>query len=475
MKKILLIIGLTIFSNNALCLDLTLEGFITRLKTQYHFATKVDKYSLTYTEKVPVVSQSYDFENPSVIIAKRTIEIDSNSQYFFEESQTFWPGGFIFHDRSFKSKEKNLTFDVNGIRHGKTPRKLNSDSFNKRVNTITNLVDAFAVNKLLSPHNIKGIQQVNIDNKSNQASLIHFSKKHLQTVYTFNLVPLRLLSISAKESGSHIGFSNYVVSNGLEFAANVTHFQSDGSKTELSIHALKEINEIEKGNFILPAEYKSFIDKGEKLLTTTNIAKDIYLVSNESANRNMLFKVIGSNIMVFGAPLNSQLSEETIALIKKQFPTKKIKSVYVTHPHGDHIGGLKAYADEGVSIIADQYTIHAIKNHPPFANFIGSFRFEAIEHNQLINGVRFHILENSHVKGQSFAHFEEQALIYQGDFLEVPFDNTIAKNLPDVSITFIEYIQEFDLRTKRIVGHHRNNNISIQRMNEYYYYNIKDF
>lgn len=182
----------------------------------------------------------------------------------------------------------------------------------------------------------------------------------------------------------------------------------------------------------------------------------------------MLAKESTDGIMVFGAPISDKLSEEAIALINKQFPDTPIASVYVTHPHSDHIGGLTAYAKRGIPILTDAYSAEAIGAYPKFQQDIERFKFQPINHKDVVGGVEFHVLENSHAKGQSFAYFPEAGILYEGDFLEIPYDNSTASHMPEVSKEFIEYVNGEKLLINRIVGHHRNNNISAETMNALY-------
>jgi hypothetical protein len=75
-------------------------------------------------------------------------------------------------------------------------------------------------------------------------------------------------------------------------------------------------------------------------------------------------------------------------------------------------------------------------------------------------------LDNSHSKGQSFVHFKNIGVIYQADFLDVPFDNTIPKELTNYAKTFLDFIRSKKLNFNRIVGHHSNNNVSVEVMNK---------
>jgi glyoxylase-like metal-dependent hydrolase (beta-lactamase superfamily II) len=60
------------------------------------------------------------------------------------------------------------------------------------------------------------------------------------------------------------------------------------------------------------------------------------------------------HIVVIEAPLNEQRSLAVIAALKKLFPNKPIRYVVNTHHHFDHSGGLRAYVDEGVTVVTHE-------------------------------------------------------------------------------------------------------------------------
>lgn len=126
------------------------------------------------------------------------------------------------------------------------------------------------------------------------------------------------------------------------------------------------------------------------------------------------------------------------------------------------------YAKKGIVVRADAYSVEAIKAYPDFSNDIAMFKFETIEHNEMVDGVRFYVLENTHAKRESFAYFKASGIIYQADLLEVAFDNTMAKVIPNTTKTFIDFVRSKQLNFNRIVGHHRNNNITLKVMNKAY-------
>ncbi|WDD97613.1 hypothetical protein [Thalassomonas actiniarum] len=103
--------------------------------------------------------------------------------------------------------------------------------------------------------------------------------------------------------------------------------------------------------------------------------------------------------------MSSKVSEKVTALIHKHLPGQTIHAVYITHAHSD---------------------------------------------------------------GQSFVYFPDNEIIYQGDFLEISFDNSLPTHMADVEKEFIEFLHQEKLPYQRIIGHHKNNNMTPDVVNAYY-------
>jgi len=306
----------------------------------------------------------------------------------------------------------------------------------------------------------------NINAMANEITIEKDSMRLGKLTYTFQLNPIKLLSHYNERNGQRFTYSAPTYYQGITYASKVL-MEEENYQSEMLVENLAVTGKIDPIKLSIPMGYGPIVKNEQPPLLTEMIAKDIYLISNVS-DRYVALKVEKTGIMVFGAPLSEQMSEEVITHINKQFPNKKINSVYISHPHSDHIGGLVAYAKNGITILADAYSIEAIKAFPRFAKDIAMFKFHAFKHKELINGVRFYIPENSHAKGQSFAYFQDSEIIYEGDLLEVPFDNTIATYISEVEKQFVEFVRAEKLSIKRIIGHHRNGNISPDVMNAYY-------
>ena len=66
-------------------------------------------------------------------------------------------------------------------------------------------------------------------------------------------------------------------------------------------------------------------------------------------------------LVVVEAPQGEIHSKVLDQLLKKQFPEKPVRYVAVTHPHHDHIGGVRAFAAWGATILVDKNHATAMK------------------------------------------------------------------------------------------------------------------
>jgi len=447
------------------------EDFIDKLKSHYHETSSITAFSLSYRylgHSDPY--QSWDFKAPSRYSAFKVIDMDLRKKHYSQNVVHHYTGGLLVDEVHFQNDVESLRYEKNGILLGKGVRKQGMNSYDRYKNLTMMNVDFFAIRPLFEETDIERNIKIQQNNQSRETSLTHTLSDNKMMEYVFSNSPLRLKSINNKSRRRNYIYDDYKTFNGLTFAHSlIKYYNGDTVPSFITqTDSFTILDEVEPTKLKLPDGYGPIIPSYKNELVSTEIAPNIYLVTNASVNRNTLFKVNSNEIMIFGAPVNKKRSEQTIELISKQFPQKKITSVYVTHPYSDHIAGLTAYAKLGAVIRADSYSIEAIKAYPRFKDELEFFKFQTIANDELIDGVRFYVLENSRAKRQSFAHFESNGILYQSDFLEVPFDNTIPKILPSYTKTFIDFIRSKQLKIERIVGHHRNNNISTEVINKFY-------
>lgn len=445
------------------------ERFIAKLQEHYAHTRSIKAFSSTVRylgRKNPY--QSWDFKSPNRYKAFKVTDIDLQRKHYAQHAVQFFTGGLIDDQFHFQNDSESLRYDINGYAYGKRIVNQSMEGFErfKRINMMN--FDFLAIRPLLEEQEIITKITIKKNTDLNQSTVVHQSSKDNLIEYQFNDAPLRLLSIHDQTRNRIYEYHDYQTTNGVTFARTLHNYYGGHVEPSFvkSIEGFSILEKIDETKLRLPPGYGPIIPEGDNSLFSKEIAPNLYLVTSEQAWRNILFTVNDNEISVFGAPLSKGHAEEVIQLIGKEFPTKKITSIYVTLPYSDHIAGLPAYAERGITIRADIYTISAIKAYPRFAKEIDSFIFEPIEHNQVIDSVQFFVLESTRSKRQSFTYFENSGVIYQSDFLEIPYDNSIPKVVPSYSKTFIDFVRDSKLDVKRIVGHHRNNNITPEVMNK---------
>ena len=448
------------------------EVYVAKLKTHYQKTLPIKAFSLKshFTNKQYRDHNYWDYQTPNVYMSVRLVEVDLAKKHFYDNDILYFSGGRLYDRAQFQNDKESFFYERSATSFGKGILRRGMDNFDRFKRHIVMNVDFLAVRPLLEETNIQGNITLHQDGKSGSTTLTHKISDDNVVEYTFSNNPLQLASVNKGSVRGLFVYDDYQTTRGITFARSIhKYYEGTTEPTYISFNDQFDIIEkVDPARLQLPEGYGPILPRGDGVLVSKELAKDLYLVTDSSAVINSLFKVTGDKITVFGAAVNSSVAEKIIKLIRDQFPNKKIASVYVTHPHGHQISGLKAFADQGIEILTDEYGKSAIKAYPRFADDIAKFKFRTIEHEQVIDGSHFYVLENMHSKRQGFVYFNDSGIIFQSHFLHIPRDNTIAKVIPSYSKTFIDFVRNKELKVSRIVGNYRNNNISVEVMNKTY-------
>lgn len=433
------------------------KDFINTIEKTYSEINNFKTIEINYDRINYNAYQSYNYKEPDSLILNNRIQINDTKNYFSSRIASF-PGDFKFSQQEFQNDTINFAYDSLGIVFGRAILKQDLNRYQQVKQEVNQLLDYRVIQEM-------------IDNKDSISILEKLASKNLiiakiyksdDTIsYTFDSKSLQLISLEKSESNEKWKFNLFKKS----FSRNIKYYRNKELKFEYRINDVKELKEIPKNNLKLPINIDAgnIIDYPE--MEISFISKNLYLVKNVARDRNVLFKINNKDIMVFGAPISDKISKQVVSLINNSFPNKKIISVYISHSHSDHIGGLSFYAEKEVNIFADEYTIEAIKEYPKFKNKINKFSFKSIKNSEVRDGVKYYIPKNTHSVGQSFVYFLENDVLYQGDFLEIAKDNTLPHHINETAKTFISFLKANNIKPKRIIGHHRNDNIDLKFIN----------
>ena len=452
------------------------QEFLAKLQKNYQNTLQIQTFSLKYhfLNKQYRDQNYWDYQTPNRVMSQRMVEVDLVKKHFYDNDILYYTGGRLFDRAQFQNDKESFYYEKSNTVYGKAILNRGMGNFDRFIGFMAMNIDFLAVRSLLKESNIEENISYHQHKKPGKIILTHRvsdgDDNENIIEYEFSQSPLQLVSINKKSQGTRFVYDDYQTTRGLTFARSLNSYSNGASEPSYIkfIDQFDIIGQVDPEKLQLPKGYGPVIPKSDGILVAEEIAKDLYLVNDSGGWRNSLLKVNGDEIRVFGASGYPALAEKTIKLIHKQFPNKKISSVYVTHPHGYEIDGLNIFAEQGIEILADEYTVAAIKAYSGFAENINKFNFRTIEHGQIIDGAHFYVLENMHSKRQSFVHFKSSEIIYQSSFLHTAYDNTTPKVIPNYTRTFIDFVRSKNLKFKRIVGHYSNNNISVEMVNKTY-------
>ncbi len=175
-------------------------------------------------------------------------------------------------------------------------------------------------------------------------------------------------------------------------------------------------------------------------------------------------------LIVTEAPLYEERSQVVISEIKKRWPTKPIKYLVVTHFHNDHIGGVRAYAALGATIIVgsqtkDHYEAVFKAPHTVFPDALQNNPVDVIiktveaEHDLVLSdgnrNVRIFDVANRHAIGTLVPFVEDANLLFVSDLYSPDF---FAGNIPPLflswAVDLLTALQASPLDIQWLVGGH---------------------
>jgi len=147
-------------------------------------------------------------------------------------------------------------------------------------------------------------------------------------------------------------FANYRKDGRYWSPANVTIVQASWTITTSELQSIRRDFDqpLSAGDFAPPPGSVE-VDQKSFDLHVSKVAPSVYFVENASPDYNSMFVVFTDYVLVVEAPASDSASTKVIAAIHETAPGKPIRYIVPTHFHEDHIGGLRAYLREGVTVL----------------------------------------------------------------------------------------------------------------------------
>jgi glyoxylase-like metal-dependent hydrolase (beta-lactamase superfamily II) len=183
-----------------------------------------------------------------------------------------------------------------------------------------------------------------------------------------------------------------------------------------------------------PADMLAF---AEPTLTTEKLADGVYLLGGGPANSYLV--EFRDFVAVFEAPGNEARSLAVIDAVARLAPDKPIRWLVSSHPHFDHIGGLRTYLHIGATVVAHAKNIpflnrdvlnyeprtmtpDILSRWPPTEVSEG-YNYEAVQENYVITDNQrilriYYVQPLAHVEGMLMAYLPAERIAFEADLFD---------------------------------------------------------
>jgi glyoxylase-like metal-dependent hydrolase (beta-lactamase superfamily II) len=172
-------------------------------------------------------------------------------------------------------------------------------------------------------------------------------------------------------------------------------------------------------------------------VTIDELAQGVYRLGGSTHNSYMV--EFRDFVAVFEAPTNEARSLAVIEEIVKLAPSKPIRWLISSHPHFDHIGGLRSYLHIGATIVAHRKAIDFLNRDvlsyrprtiapdivalwPP-TELSEGYNFEALNENYVISDDSrilrvYYVQPLAHVAGMLMAYLPAERIAFEADLFD---------------------------------------------------------
>jgi glyoxylase-like metal-dependent hydrolase (beta-lactamase superfamily II) len=270
----------------------------------------------------------------------------------------------------------------------------------------------------------------------------------------FNKLPARVIYLEDdpiySDTLNELVFSDWRQSGDIRLPHVYENFLNGKKHREERIRTLINNPRFEENIFTIPGTVREEPENGERILSQwtirraligvsyldyareqrvemTEVAPGIHYATGTSHNTAVV--EMRDHIVVVEPPLYEERSAVVIRAIEEMFPGKPIRYVINTHFHIDHLGGVRAYAAKGATVLAPESTVPFIqevlarpKTVRPDALAGASGAGKAVE---AVSGVKtltdgdrtieLRMVGNPHVDSMLMVYFPRERVLFQSD------------------------------------------------------------
>lgn len=224
---------------------------------------------------------------------------------------------------------------------------------------------------------------------------------------------------------------------------------------------------VSEDEFTVPFGFREIAPPATGDVRVVELADDVYMVEGlANFGYNFYFVLFDEFILAFDAAVSRGVSAQAIAKMKEAAPGKPIRYVVVSHHHDDHAGGVRAFIDEGATVITTEANQAYLEEMAASVSSLAGEGtdsmadpvFEFVDGRHVIEAagnqaVIYDIGPNPHAEEMLVLYLPKQKILFEADLISPPRSGQ-AGPASDAGAHFAETVEKLGLEVDQLGGVH---------------------
>ena len=267
---------------------------------------------------------------------------------------------------------------------------------------------------------------------------------------------------------SELYFPGYRTVEGIQVPVGYKQVVGGTLASDLKYTKVTINQPVDDGEFEVPFGYRDIAPPPTGAPKVVELAKDVYMVEGlANFGYNFFFVAFDDYILAFDASVSRTVSAQAIAQMKEAVPDKPIRYLVLSHHHDDHAGGLRAFIDEGATVVTTAANRSYLEQMASTVSTLGAGgqagepfdpAFDFVD-GKLVFEDAGHVVEihdigpSPHAEEMLIFYLPKEKILFQADLLGIPRSGPPAP-ANDVTVHFADAIRKLGLDVEMLGGVH---------------------